>query len=207
MHKIGVAMPEKEERKKYCPSCGMNVPIYSMISAEGESDRCQFCNAELAEEVSAPSASPEVIELGRVYVVEDTALLREMISDTVVLQGLAREVMACENGGKFLTLITKDLMTGTRPGLVMLDVVMPILNGINAAVALRAVEAAFGGGKVPLLFFTVKACDEAFRKVMQYCSPAMYINKGNDAGPDQMQERILTVVGKLWREMRKGERK
>lgn len=193
-------MPEKEERKKYCPSCGIKVPVYSVITAEGESERCQFCNSELSED-----AGPGPVNFGRIYVVEDTHLLREMMSELMVVEGLAGEVLACENGGDFLTQFTQDLINHVRPGLIMLDVVMPILNGINAAVALRSIETAFAADKVPLLFFTVKPCDEAFRKVMQYCSPSMYINKGSDAGPETIRERVKRVVSRLWVETNQGK--
>jgi len=193
-------MLKEVEQKKYCPSCGFKAPFYTMITAGGEVDKCHHCNSDLPDEAEAARG----LELGRVFVVEDTALLREMISDIMVSQGLAREVLACQNGAEFLSRYTQELARGARPGLVLLDVVMPILNGINAAVAMRAVEEGLGQRKVPILFFTVKPCDEQFRKVLSYCSPAMYINKGADASPERMRVRVAQVVARLFQEMERG---
>ncbi len=177
------------------------MPVYTMISSAGEIDRCQFCNMELVDE--APSVSS--INLGRVYVVEDTALLREMIKDIMIVRGLAEDVQVCENGAEFLTSYTRDILMKRPPGLVMLDVVMPILNGINAAVAARSVEKAFGDRKTPLLFFTVKQCDDSFRRLLNYSAPAMYINKGRESSPDKMRSRVEAVISRLWKEMLEGE--
>lgn len=190
-------MPDGEEDKKYCHGCGTMVSVYTMMSAGGEEDRCQACSSIIMEE--APRS--DNINLGRIYVVEDTALIREMIKDIVLVKGLAEEVQACKNGAEFMSYYTRDLLKKNPPSLVMLDVVMPVLNGVNAAVAMRSVERAFGDRKTPILFFTVKQCDDMMRKVLKYCTPAMYINKGQDASPDKMQPRIEAVVSQIWKEM------
>lgn len=194
-------MSQAEERQRYCHSCGTRVAIYTMISPEGEVDRCQVCNSVISDE----ELKIEHISLGMVYVVEDTALLREMIKDILLVRGLAQNVQGCVNGAEFLSYYTVDLIKKSPPGLVMLDVVMPVMNGINAAVAMRAVERAFGKHRTPILFFTVKQCDEAFRKVLRFCTPAMYINKGTESSPAKMKARVEAVVAKLWKEFTEGE--
>lgn len=188
------------EENKYCPSCGINVSVYTMMSSSGEVDKCQHCNTEIFDET--PPAHE--VNLGRIFVVEDTALIREMISDIMCMRGLASEVQTCKNGAQFLSIFVRDLLRKNPPGLVMLDVVMPLMNGINAAVAMRSVEKAFGKEKVPILFFTVKQCDDSFKKVLKYCTPAMFINKGRDASPEMMHKRIEAVVSQLWKEIDEG---
>jgi CheY-like chemotaxis protein len=190
-------MPDGGKDKKYCHGCGTMVSVYTMMSAGGEEDRCQVCSSIIMEE--APRS--DSINLGRIYVVEDTTLLREMIKDIVLVKGLAEEVQACKNGAEFMSYLTRDLIRKNPPSLVMLDVVMPLLNGVNAAVAMRSVERAFGDSKIPILFFTVRPCDDTFRKILKYCTPAMFINKGQDASPDKMQTRVEAVVSQIWKEM------
>ena len=186
--------------EKYCPSCGRNVPFYTMNSSAGEVDRCESCGMELydADVDTAP------MSVGKVYVVEDTVLIREMIKDIILSKDLAQEVKTCVNGAEFLAYFTRDLIKKNPPGIIMLDVVMPTLNGINAAIAVRSVEKAFGIRSTPILFFTVKEIDDSFKKVLKYASPAMYINKGRDSSPEKMQKRIEIVVNKLWHEVESG---
>jgi DNA-binding NarL/FixJ family response regulator len=185
---------------KYCPSCGKDVPFYTMNSSSGELDRCEYCSMEIhdVEDDHAP------MSVGKVYVVEDTALIREMIKDIIISKDLAQEVKTCVNGAEFLAYFTRDLIKKSPPGIIMLDVVMPTLNGINTAIALRSVEKAFGMRLTPILFFTVKEVDDTFKKILKYASPAMYINKGRDASPEKMQKRIEAVINKLWQEIESG---
>ncbi len=186
--------------KKYCPSCGTDVAYYTMNSSSGEVDRCEHCSMELHDADSDPGP----MSVGKVYVVEDTVLIREMIKDIIIAKDLAQEVKTCSNGAEFLAYFTRDLIKRDPPGIIMLDVVMPTLNGINAAIAVRSVEKAFGMRATPILFFTVKEIDETFKKVLKYSSPAMYINKGRDSSPEKMQKRIEAVVNKLWQEIESG---
>jgi len=193
-------MPEEHERKKYCPGCGTTVPYYTMVSAEGDLDRCQYCSSVLNDEgLAAPGDGA-----GRVYVVEDTALIREMVKDILLAKGLADDVKVCVNGADFVKSYTNSLIKEDGPGLVMLDVVMPVMNGINAAVAMRAVESAFGVERTPVVFFTVRQCDDSFRKVLKFCSPAMYINKGTDATPELMKQRVEKVAVQVLNEIGRG---
>jgi DNA-binding NarL/FixJ family response regulator len=168
-----------------------------MTMAGREADRCEVCSAVLEDTVAEPAAGP----LDNVIVVEDTTLLREVIGDILKHRQMAKNVVSCINGSNFISTFTTLLLKKQKVGLVILDVNMPIMNGANAAIAMRAVEHAFEADKpTPVLFFTVKQCDEQFRKLLKYCSPAMYINKGQAASPAEMQERVEKVVAQLLRE-------
>jgi len=189
-------------RKKYCPSCGGYVTAYTMMTGGGEIERCEVCSATLEDSTAPPPVEP----LDNVIVVEDTALLREIISDILKNHRMTKNVVNCVNGSNFLSAFTGMLLKNSKVGLVILDVNMPIMNGANAAIAMRAVERAFSLGRpVPILFFTVKQCDEQFRKLLKFCSPAMYINKGQSATPLQMQERVDKVVVQLLKEREREE--
>ena len=64
---------------------------------------------------------------------------------------------------------------------------MPVVNGVNAAIAMRAIEKGYDLKKpIPILFFTAKQCDETFKKVLSYTTPAKYINKGTGTSPDPL---------------------
>ena len=138
--------------------------------------------------------------LETVITVEDSSLISALLNDMLVEQGLTNRVIPCKNGYEFLARFIRERQAGTPLGLVVMDVKMPVLNGISSAVAMRAHEKAQGQEEVPLLFFTSKRCDETFRKIMMHCAPAMYINKGASSSPVQLQERINKVIRQLLRE-------
>lgn len=138
--------------------------------------------------------------LKTVITVEDTELISAILNDMLVREGLTEKVISCKNGYEFLGRYVRARMNNTKVDLVVMDVKMPILNGISAAVAMRAHEEAQELPEVPILFFTSKRCDETFRKVLVHTAPAMYINKGASDSPDHLQDRIGKVVRQLLRE-------
>lgn len=188
--------------RRYCPGCGGEVKVYVMLSAGGEVEHCEQCGAPITDDQAPAAAAP----LENVIVVEDTALLREILADILKARGVTQNVYNCVNGSNFLSTFTSLLLKKSRVGLVILDINMPVMNGINAAIAMRAIERAFGlESPSPLLFFTVKPSDEQFRKLLKFCSPALYINKGTAATPLEMQERVNKVVNQLLKEREREE--
>jgi len=138
--------------------------------------------------------------LETVITVEDSSLISAILNDMMVEQMLTRRVIPCKNGYEFLGRYVRERMTPSKVGLVVMDVKMPVLNGISSAVAMRAHEKAGDLDPVPLLFFTSKRCDETFQKVLLHCAPAMYINKGASSSPADLKERIGKVIRQLLRE-------
>jgi CheY-like chemotaxis protein len=138
--------------------------------------------------------------LDTVITVEDTALISTILNDMLVAEGLTEKVISCKNGYEFLGRYVRARKNNVDVGLVVMDVKMPILNGISAAVAMRAHETAQALPGVPILYFTSKRCDEVFRKALIHTAPAMYINKGTSVSPEHLQDRIRKVINQLLRE-------
>jgi CheY-like chemotaxis protein len=147
-----------------------------------------------------PEQDIESPPLETVVTVEDSNLISAMLNDMLVEKGLTRKVIPCKNGYEFLGRYICETKLKTKIGLVVMDVKMPVLNGISAAVAMRAHEKAMRVDHPPILFFTSKRCDETFRKVLVHSAPAMYINKGSSTSPEHLQDRISKVIGQLLRE-------
>jgi CheY-like chemotaxis protein len=85
--------------------------------------------------------------------------------------------------------------------LCILDIRMPVFNGVNAAMALRSIEKGFERPrKTPILFFSTVKCDDTLREVLRFTSPSRYINKGASDSPDQLADRLLEVVQRLLQE-------
>jgi CheY-like chemotaxis protein len=67
----------------------------------------------------------------RILLVEDDLGIRQGIADCLVLEGY--EVEAAANGAEALA----HLRAGPRPGLIVLDLVMPVMNGAQLLARLR----------------------------------------------------------------------
>lgn len=84
---------------------------------------------------------------GRVLVVDDSAVIRELITVNLELEG--HEVVGCGDGEEALQLVPE-----VRPDVITMDVVMPRLNGLDAAEALRADP---DSAHIPIVVVTARA--------------------------------------------------
>jgi len=186
-------VPE-EVSDKYCPSCGVSVTPFIMYVEGDEVWRCPNCGMNLGD-----IAEPEKLRtLEKVLIAEDSKALINRIAQIMEERRMAEWVTKCQDGSEFLTRLVEQFQQKRAVNLVILDVNMPIINGVNAAIAMRAIEKGYEFKKpIPILFFTAKQCDETFKKVLSYTKPAKYINKGTGANPDEFADRLLHVLTDL----------
>jgi len=151
----------------------------------------------LTPEPTLESSGPK---LEAVILAEDSELVSRILKEMIVRKGLSGRVISCKNGFDFVISFLKSRQEKVNPGLIIMDVIMPVLNGISAAVAIRAWEKALNLEPIPILFFTGKKCDETFKRVLQYSRPAMYINKGASESAVSLEARIEKVVNQLLKE-------
>jgi len=178
---------------KFCPACGENVETYTIDKPYRKEVCCIHCGM-IVEGLEAPQISAGNI----VIIADDSPMIREMLKDVFISGSLAGEVIGCKDGYDFISTYVKKLKEGKTVSLVVLDVSMPILNGVNAAIAMRATEKD-DIRAVPILFFTAQKCDENFQKVLDYCKPAQYVNKGVSSTPELLASRVTQVVKMLLR--------
>jgi CheY-like chemotaxis protein len=182
--------------KLFCASCGEDVEYFVMVSGGEEIAHCSNCGLIL--QMPNKQKDQKLRPLQYVIAAEDSPLLLKTISNMIQAKGIAKEVESCINGEEFITKITERMKQNSQVSLAILDVAMPILNGINAAVILRAIEKGFGKKHfAPILFFTSYKCDDTFKKVLKYAAPAKYINKGTGSSPEQFAERLYQVIFQL----------
>ena len=136
--------------------------------------------------------------LETVIAADDTEGILRSLTKTLADRGIARTVLPAANGVECLIHYHQSVAAGRTPQLVILDVNMPILNGINAAIGLRAAERASGvTAPVPILFFTSTPCDDSFKRVLQFTSPARYLNKGAAGTAQEFADRLVAVLLRL----------
>lgn len=184
-------------KKGHCLSCGQEVELFYMLVEGVDRPHCFLCGMMIDE--SKPSAKQTKIKtLDAIMLADDSALAREVIVDKLVELKAAHKVVALANGEEFLESYTRKLIEKSPPNLIILDIRMPGINGVNAALAARCIEKAFGKtNPTPLLFFSSVVCDDTLKSAMTRLSPARYINKGASSTPDDLAARIFGVLSKL----------
>lgn len=85
----------------------------------------------------------------KILIVEDEAALREALRDKLEKENF--DVLVATNGEEGLQLATKE-----EPDLILLDIIMPKMNGYTMAKKLREIEKAKGivEPKTPIIFLT-----------------------------------------------------
>jgi CheY-like chemotaxis protein len=181
-------------QKIYCNSCGEKVEPLIALNTKGEEKN--FCiNCGLPLEDTPPE---ETYQLEHVVIAEDSALIQQIISDVLVGQGFARMLSTCVSGEEMIARLTNLFAHDRTPDLIILDVNMSGMSGIDCAVSIRALEQGMSTKEpIPILFFTSEECDAKFKNTLRSLSPAMYVNKGLDSSPQLLGNRFQTVITKL----------
>lgn len=88
-----------------------------------------------------------------VLVVDDHHVNRELLKLALMPSGV--RVVTAENGAEAC-----DLWTADRFDLVVMDLQMPVMDGLTAIRRIRAAETSHGSGRTPIVVFTANATDE-----------------------------------------------
>jgi len=187
-------MKPSTTKRAYCPSCGEEVDVFIMIAGGEERPHCSQCGLILDEK----ALEGKKRTLDTVFIAEDSYSLRSALSEILISRKIAKNVVEAGDGREFLSKITETFKKGGNVNLVILDVNMPNIDGINAAKTLRALEDGFRrSSKVPILFFSVVKCDENFKRFLQMLTPSAYLNKGKEGTPEQLAERVYQIIKRL----------
>ena len=124
----------------------------------------------------------------KVLVVEDEKDIRELLIDDLLDSGY--QVIEAENGAEALDQVYND-----RPDIVLLDLMMPVMNGIEV---LKALKSNPDTANLPVLLLTAVSADEAQQTTMDL-GANHFVSKPWEPGTIQT---MLTVT---LREAAKGE--
>lgn len=174
---------------EFCPACGDNVETYS-IDRHGKREVCCINCGMLVEGLS----SLKTVSGGLAVIADDSPLIRECLKEMLISEGLATEVLSSNDGFDFISIFTSKVKENKVISLIVLDVAMPLFNGVNAAMAIRALEKGALLRPTPILFFTSQKCDEHFQKILNHCKPAEYVNKGVSSTPELLTSRVSQVA-------------
>lgn len=183
------------EDVKYCLCCGEDVP-YSVIDRnERREFVCAFCGFTLdVQKLWEREASQEE---GHALIADDSKYTRKIIEDLLREKRFSTSIQAFENG-LGLTSAYSRLLTEKKPvDIAIIDINMPVMDGLTAARTMRAMETQKGSPKVPIVFFSAEKADENLRRQMELLEPANYVNKGSDPDPDKLAARVELLIGFL----------
>lgn len=166
-----------------------------MLQGGDDVAHCSICGLVLDD---GPPQRAVAGALPCVLIAEDTVSIRDAVAATLESERIALEVGKAANGVEFISQATSRFKQGRQLSLVILDVEMPIMNGVQAARSLREVEKQLGvAKKTPILFFTSRKIDERFKQVLQQLQPSSFVNKGTSTNPADLALRVRRVLSVL----------
>jgi CheY-like chemotaxis protein len=204
--------------KIYCSDCREEVePVSVSMGPDGiERLRCPNCGAFLdggddefrealqeGEEFVFSDESISVPVFSTIYLVGYPEGVGSLVEGQILEKNFARDVHVLANGEELIVRLIQNLnsLSGDDIGLVIMEVPMPYLNGINAAIAMRAIERTYPAHKlIPILFLTHKGVDDTFKKVIKFLSPAKYAHLGPSDDSSKLAPRMNKIISLLAQE-------
>jgi len=180
------------EDTKYCLCCDEQVPFSVIERNEKREVRCIFCGFTL--DVQKLSELRKSNEKGYALVADDSKYTRRIIIDILKEKNHWASVESFGNGAELISAYSNLRSKDKTVDVVIVDLNMPVMDGITAARTIRAFEGRQGIDKVPIIFFSSEKADEHLRRQMENLAPAHYMNKATDPDPDKLAMRVEQLV-------------
>lgn len=180
------------ENTKYCMCCDDMVPFSVIEKDEKRELQCEYCGFIL--DIQA-LYEPEIdVKKGYALIADDSKYTRKIIEDILTERKFSEYIISFENGAAIIQAYSKLLSENSVVDLAIIDLNMPVIDGLTAARTLRSLETKNNVRKVPIVFFSSKKADEVLKKHMEELKPAIYVNKTNDPDPDKLAKRVDDIV-------------
>jgi CheY-like chemotaxis protein len=187
------------EDLKYCVCCDEDVPYHSVTRDERQEIICSNCGfpLEVKETWEEP---PEIEEQNAVaFVAEDSDVVRNIIAEMLNNRKFVGKVISCEDGAMLLKAVTDIYKKNfeekkSTKGFAIIDLNMPVMDGLTAARSIRSLEEKNRIDKLPIIFFSSIIANEKIRSMLKSLAPAVYINKGKTPDKSSLIERVDTLL-------------
>ncbi len=182
------------EDTRYCLCCGENVPC-NHVERHGRLEiTCAYCGFTLEVQKSHEQPMPGE---GYALIADDEKHVRDLVADALKTSKICSNVMIAENGLELTAAFSKMVAERVSADVAIIDLNMPIMDGITAARTIRAIESQYNLLSMPIIFFSAVKADESLRSQMDVLSPASYVKKGTDLDPDSLTKRVEQLVAYL----------
>jgi len=119
-----------------------------------------------------------------------------IIENFVRNKKLAKDWMSVNNGGEFVQTAAIGFRDKRPINIIITEIRMPLLNGVQAAIAFRHLEKAYGiTSPAPVVLFTELGRDTNVVRAIEYLKPATYLQAVPD--PTEFQRRAEALVDRL----------
>ena len=95
---------------------------------------------------------PVGVRDGYSLIAEDSQYVRKIISEALEARRFSAQVMTFQNGLALVTEYSRVVSQGTPIDMVVIDLNMPVIDGLTAARAIRAMEAQHARTPGPMFF-------------------------------------------------------
>jgi CheY-like chemotaxis protein len=180
---------------KYCLCCNEEVPFSTFERNERIELTCIFCGFTL--DVKKLYELQKPLEKGYVLISDDSKYTRKIIEDRLKEKKYSDNVLSFENGLELISAYSKLLKEKQPVDIAIIDLNMPVMDGLTAARTIRSLEAQNNNKAVPIIFFSAEKADDNFKKQMETLKPANYMNKGNDPNPEALASRVESLIAYL----------
>lgn len=179
---------------KFCICCNEQVPFSVVERDEKREVICSYCGFTLdVEKLQKKSGGLG----GMALVAEDSLFTRKILQELIVERHFSERVKAFENGLELISAYGKMLADNEQVDVAIIDLNMPVMDGLTAARTIRTLELQNKANKVPIVFFSAVKADAALREQMELLEPANYVNKGNEADPEKLIVRVEMLLSHL----------
>ena len=109
----------------------------------------------------------EPVEKGYALIADDSKYTRKIIEDRLKEKKYSDNVLSFENGLELISAYSKLLEEKQPVDIAIIDLNMPVMDGLTAARMMRSLEAQNNRKAVPIIFFSAEKADDNFKKQME----------------------------------------
>ena len=177
---------------KYCLCCNEEVPVSTVTRNARTEVTCLYCGFTISVIKMQEPFNPA--ETGYALIADDSKYTRKIIEELLKEMEYSKNVLSFENGLLLISGYSKLLNEKQPVDIAIVDLNMPVMDGLTAARMMRSQEEQTGSKPVHIVFFSAEKADDNLKKQMETIGHANYMNKGTDPDPDSLADRVEMFI-------------
>lgn len=114
------------------------------------------------------------------------------LRDVAHTKNISKITTACLNGAELIYEAARAFRAQKPVDLILTEVKMPIINGLNAALSFRNMERAYEiKNAAPIMFFTESPADDTMKKIVKYLNPSKHMQSTSDLKEFKRRSEII----------------